>query len=48
MDSTGVIDQKFIDDQRTPFVERGIVDDFEHIYPSNPILYVAEVHERLG
>ena len=48
MDSTGVIDQKFIDDQRTPFVERGIVDDFEHIYPNNPILYVTEVHERLA
>ena len=28
--------------------ERGIVDDFEHIYPSNPILYVTEVHERLA
>jgi hypothetical protein len=48
MDSTGVIDQKFTDDQRTSFVERGIVDDFEHIYPSNPILYVTEVHERLA
>jgi hypothetical protein len=24
-----------------------IVDDFERIYPSNPILYVTEVHERL-
>jgi hypothetical protein len=24
-----------------------IVDDFESIYPSNPILYVTEVHERL-
>ena len=24
-----------------------IVDDFERIYPNNPILYVTEVHERL-
>jgi hypothetical protein len=24
-----------------------IVDDFERIYSSNPILYVTEVHERL-
>ena len=24
------------------------MDDFEHIYPSNPILYVKEVHERLA
>ena len=24
-----------------------IVDDFERVYPNNPILYVAEVHERL-
>ena len=25
-----------------------IVDDFERIYASNPILYVTEVHERLA
>jgi hypothetical protein len=24
-----------------------IVDEFERIYPNNPILYVTEVHERL-
>ena len=24
-----------------------IVDDFEPVYPDNPILYVAEVHEHL-
>jgi hypothetical protein len=24
-----------------------IVDDFERVYPNNPILYVTEVHERL-
>jgi hypothetical protein len=26
---------------------QNIVDDFERIYPNNPILYVTEVHERL-
>jgi len=25
-----------------------IVDDFERVYPANPILYVVEVHERLA
>ena len=29
-----------------PPIEK-IIDDFERIYPSNPILYVTEVHERL-
>jgi hypothetical protein len=24
-----------------------VIDNFERIYPSNPILYVVEVHERL-
>jgi hypothetical protein len=24
-----------------------VIDNFERVYPSNPILYVAEVHERL-
>jgi hypothetical protein len=26
---------------------RNIVDEFERVYPNNPILYVTEVHERL-
>ena len=29
-----------------PPIEK-IVDDFERVYPNNPILYVTEVHERL-
>jgi hypothetical protein len=24
-----------------------IIDDFERVYPENPILYVVEIHERL-
>ena len=24
-----------------------IVDDFERVYPDNPVLYVIEAHERL-
>jgi hypothetical protein len=32
---------------RTKPAVGNIVDDFERIYPSNPILYVTEVHERL-
>lgn len=30
---------------RPPVAE--IVDDFEHVYPTNPVLYVVEAHERL-
>ena len=36
-----------IDLSRTKPPIETIVDDFERIYPNNPILYVTEVHERL-
>ena len=32
---------------RDPLGNRNIVDDFERIYSTNPMLYVTEVHERL-
>jgi hypothetical protein len=32
---------------RTKPPVRDIIDDFELVYPNNPILYVVEVHERL-
>jgi hypothetical protein len=32
---------------RTKAPVRDIIDEFELVYPSNPILYVVEVHERL-
>lgn len=32
---------------RTKPPVRNIIDDFEGVYPNNPILYVVEVHERL-